>query len=67
MKKYYAAPYIKVIKIEFESSMLAGSDPSDPTSPVITTRPTESFRTGANDYIGTGTDNGDFTEVDEID
>lgn len=64
MKKYYSAPTIKVIKVDFETAMLAASDPSDP---VITTRPTESFRTGANDYIGTGTDNGDFTEVDEID
>lgn len=67
MKKYYSAPHIKVIKIDFESVMLTESDPSTPSDPVITTRPTESFRTGANDYIGTGTDNGDFTEVDEID
>lgn len=67
MKKHYSAPDIKVIKVDFEAAMLAASDPTVPADPVITTRPTESFRTGANDYIGTGTDNGDFTEVDEID
>lgn len=61
MKKYYSTPDIKVINLDVNTVLLAGSDP------VITTRPTQSFRTGANDYIGTGTDNGDFMETDEID
>lgn len=61
MKKHYSAPNIKIIKIDIETILLAGSDP------VITTRPSQSYKTGANDYIGTGTDNGDFMETDEID
>lgn len=61
MKKNYSAPDIKVIKMDLETVLLTSSET------VITTRPSQGFKTGANDYIGTGTDNGDFMETDEID
>lgn len=61
MKKYYTAPEINVVNIPTETPLLAGSEGE------ITTKPSQSYRTGNNDYIGTGTDNGDFILTDEID